>query len=153
MMLPNAFGKAQKNMMVRLPWVKGLLGVFDYKKFIQVNNCSPVIKDIYGKEHDIIAEDIQVIFTKSQFKMCKYYNSWEQYKNLYKQYGCTAGYTNMEEERIKDATINYQMLQTLTDITEEEINDICSLSTDRLTNLCSSVDNIKSAFANNCLPK
>ena len=69
MILPNAFGKQQVNMMVRLPWVKGLLGVFDYRKFIEVNNCSPIIKDIYGVEHDVIAEDIQVIFTKSQFKM------------------------------------------------------------------------------------
>lgn len=69
MMLPNAFGVAQKNMMVRLPWCKGLLGVFDYKKFVKTNNCSSIIKDIYGKEHDIIKEDIHVIFTKSQFKM------------------------------------------------------------------------------------
>ena len=74
-----------KNRMVRLPWVKGLLGSFDYVKFIEENNCSPIIKDIYGKEHDVIAEDIQIIFTKSQFKMYKYYDSWEQYKKYYKQ--------------------------------------------------------------------
>ena len=30
MILPFAFGVSQKNKMVRLPWVKGLLGVFDY---------------------------------------------------------------------------------------------------------------------------
>ena len=36
-----------KNRMVRLPWVKGLLGSFDYVKFIKENNCSPMIKDIY----------------------------------------------------------------------------------------------------------
>lgn len=65
MMLP----KLGKNRMIRLPWVKGLLGAFDFVKFIEKNGCSPVIKDIYGKEHDVIAEDIQVIFTKSQFKM------------------------------------------------------------------------------------
>lgn len=69
MMLPNAFGVPQKNMMIRLPFVKGLLGVFDYLKFIDYHGCSPIIKDIYGVEHDIIAEGIQVIFTKSQFKL------------------------------------------------------------------------------------
>ena len=146
MMLPNAFGKVQKNQMVRLPFIKGLLGVFDFKKFIQVNNCSPVIKDIYGKEHNVIDEDIQVIFTKSQTKLWKFYDSWEQYKEYYKQYNCTAGYTNPEEDRIKDATINYQMLQSLTDITDEEIDEIIKESKNRLENICSSIDNVKSAF-------
>ncbi len=135
-----------KNRMVRLPWVKGLLGSFDYAKFIEENNCSPIIKDIYGKEHDVIAEDIQIIFTKSQFKMYKYYDSWEQYKEYYKKYNCSAGYTNLEEDKIKDATINYQMLQTLTDITEDEINAIINKSNSKLNNLCSSISSMKSAF-------
>ena len=135
-----------KNRMVRLPWIKGLLGVFDYVKFIKENNCSPIIKDIYGVEHDVIAEDIRVIFTKSQFKMYKYYDSWEQYKEYYKQYGCTAGHTNIEEDRIKDATINYQMLQTLTDITDEEILEIADVSVSKLKNISSSVENIMWAF-------
>ena len=142
MMLPSM----GKNRMVRLPWVKGLLGVFDFVKFIECNNCPTVIKDIYGKEHDIIEEDIQVIFTKSQFKMWKYYDSWDDYKEKYKMYGCTAGCTNIEEDRIKDATINYQMLQTLTDITEDEIEEIAKNSTSKLKNLCSSIDNIKNVF-------
>lgn len=135
-----------KNRMVRLPWVKGLLGSFDYVKFIEENNCSPIIKDIYGKEHDVIAEDIQIIFTKSQFKMYKYYDSWEQYKEYYKKYGCSAGYTNLEEDKIKDATINYQMLQTLTDITDDEINSMIDKSNSKLNNLCSSISSMKSAF-------
>lgn len=135
-----------KNRMVRLPWVKGLLGVFDFVKFIEVNGCSPIIKDIYGKEHDVIAEGIQIIFTKSQFKMYKYYDSWEQYKNFYKQYGCTAGYTNIEEDRVRDATINYQMLQTLVDITDEEIMNIAKNSIDKLKNLSSSIESIQAAF-------
>lgn len=134
-----------KNRMVRLPWVKGLLGSFDYKKFIEVNNCSPVIKDIYGKEYNIIDEDIQIIFTKSQFKMWKYYDSWEQYKEYYKQYNCSAGYTNIEEDKIKNATINYQMLQTLTDITDEEIDSIIQRSQEKLDNVCT-LNGMKDAF-------
>jgi len=72
MILPCAFGKTQKNKMVRLPWIKGLLGVFDFRKFIIDQGASPVIRDIYGKEHNLISEDIQVVFTKSQHKMWKY---------------------------------------------------------------------------------
>lgn len=134
-----------KNRMVRLPWIKGLLGNFDYVKFIEKHNCSPIIKDIYGKEYNIIEEDIQIIFTKSQFKMWKYYDSWEQYKEYYKHYNCTAGFTNMEEDRIKDATINYQMLQTLTDITDKEINKITEKSNNNLKDL-QNLKGIKRAF-------
>lgn len=146
MMLPNAFGKEQKNQMVRLPWIKGLLGVFDFKRFIGVNSCSSKIKDIYGKTWDIIEDDIQVIFTKSQTKMWKYYDSWEQYKEYYKFYNCSAGYTNKEEDKIKDATINYQMLQTLTEASDDDINNILKKSNDKLKNLCSSIQSMKSAF-------
>ena len=146
MLLPNAFGVTQKNQMVRLPWIKGLLGVFDFQKFINVHACSSKIKDIYGKEWDIIEDDIQLIFTKSQFKMWKYYDSWEQYKEYYKQYNCAAGFTNPEEDRIKDASINYQMLQTLVDINDEEIDNIAKVSNNKLDNLCSSIPSMKSAF-------
>lgn len=146
MILPYAFGQKQKNIMIRLSWIKGLLGVFDFRKFIQYNNCSPVVKDIYGIEHDIIKEDIQVIFTKSQFKMSKYYSSWEEYKKYFRKYNCTAGYTNPEEDRIKNSSINYQMLQTLTDITEDEMNKITEYSINKLNNICSSIDNAKSAL-------
>lgn len=146
MILPNAFGNNQRNRMVRLPWIKGLLGVFNYKKFIEVNNCSPIVTDIYGKEHDVIAEDIQVIFTRSQFKMHKYYTSWNQYKNFFKEYGCTACYTNIEADRIQNSSINYQMLQTLTDITDEEIINIVSDSNNALLTLCDSIENIQKVF-------
>lgn len=115
--------------MVRLPWVKGLLVKFDFRKFIQEHigdiNCNcGLITDIYGKTHDIYKENIKYIFTKSQFKMHKYYDSWEQYKKYYKQYGCTAGRINQEEDFIPNARINYQMLQTLTDIKPREMRSL-----------------------------
>lgn len=135
MILPSV---STKNFMFRAPWIKGLLGVFDFKKFIEVNKYSPIIYDIYGQEHNIIEEDIQVIFTKSQFKMYKYYDSWDEYKQYFKKYNCTAGKCNVEEDRIKNAKINYQMLQTLTNITDEEINKLTSKSSERIQNVCNS---------------
>ena len=69
-----------------------------------------------------------MIFTKSQFKFHSYYQTWQQYKTYFKKYHCSANFTNPEEERIKDATINYQMLQSLTDITDEEIYQIAKPS-------------------------
>lgn len=135
MVLPSL---CTKNFMFRAPWVKGLLGVFDFRKFIKVNNYSPIIKDIYGKEHDVIDEDIQIIFTKSQFKMAKFYDSWDEYKDAFKKYHCSAGRCNIEEDRIKNAKINYQMLQTLTSITDDEIDLLTHKSVERISNVCSS---------------
>ena len=135
MVLPSL---CTKNFMFRAPWVKGLLGVFDFKKFIEVNNYSPIITDIYGKEHDVIAEDIQIIFTKSQFKMYKYYDSWDEYKDAFKKYYCSAGRCNIEEDKIKNAKINYQMLQTLTNVTDDEIDLLTKKSVDKISNICNS---------------
>lgn len=135
MILPSV---SSKNFMFRAPWIKGLLGVFDFRKFVEVNDCQPVITDIYGKVHDIIKEDIQIIFTKSQFKMYPYYDSWDEYKSYFKKYHCSAGRCNVEEDRIKRTKINYQMLQTLTDITDAEIDLLTQKSADRIRNICTS---------------
>ena len=116
-----------KNFMVRLPWVKGLLASFDFRKFIEVTNSSPVVTDVYGQEHNIIEEDIQIIFTKSQFKMWKYFKNWDEYKNNFKLFNCTAGITNEEEEsadEFRDSVINYQMIQSLPDLTDEELKEL-----------------------------
>lgn len=135
MILPSV---SSKNFMFRSPWIKGLLGVFNFRKFIEVNGYSPIITDIYGQEHDIIKEDIQIIFTKSQFKMYKYYDSWDEYKENFKKYHCSAGKCNVEEDRIKNAKINYQMLQTLTNITDDEIDLLTQKSSERISKICNS---------------
>ncbi len=129
---------SRKNFMFRAPWIKGLLGVFDFRKFIGTNRCSPVVTDIYGREHNIIEEDIQIIFTKSQFKMYRYYTSWDEYKTAFKKYGCSAGRCNIEEDRMKNAKLNYQMLQTLTDVTDQEVDLLTRSSAKRINNICTS---------------
>ena len=135
MILPSLM---YKNTMFRAPWIKGLLGVFDFIKFIKINNYSPIIEDIYGQEHNVIKENIQIIFTKSQFKMYKFYDSWDEYKTYFKQYNCQAGRCNTEEDKVKNAKINYQMLQTLTNISDEEIALLASKSIEKITNICTS---------------
>jgi hypothetical protein len=138
MILPK---KNKKSFMVRLPWIKGLLVPFPFDKFAKEHN-SFIVKDIYGKEWDIIKDDIQVIFTKSQFKMWKYYDSWDDYKQRFIKYNCQAAKLN-EEDTTGEAKLNYQMLQTLTDISDEElkkiaedtIQDILNVGSDKETML------------------
>lgn len=134
------------NSMIRIPWIKGLISPFDFIKLIKQKGWSPIIKDIYGVEHDVIKENIQIIFTKSQFKMYAFYESWDEYKKYFKEYNCTAGLCNQEEEYIKNATINYQMLQTLTDISTEEIKQLVSRSNKKLQTLCDTEENILKVF-------
>ena len=67
--------------------------------------------------------------------MAKYYSDWQSYKDAFKNYHCQAGLCNTEEDRIKNAKINYQMLQTLTNITDEEIDQLVSGSVNKITNI------------------
>lgn len=114
----------EKTRMVRLPWVKGLMITFPFDKFIKEKNGNKKIYDIYGKEYDILEDNIKYIFTKSQFKLWKYYSSWDEYKKYFKLYQCEAAFCNIEENYIPNSTINYQMLQTLSDMTDEEIDKL-----------------------------
>ena len=123
----------ERTRMVRGPWFKGLLVTFPFDNFIR-EKCGgeAVVYDIYGNKHQIIAEGIKYIFTKSQFKMAKYYDSWECYKAKFKNFGCEFCYCNLEEDYIPKARINYQMLQTLSDMTDEEIGQITKQTVDEI---------------------
>lgn len=123
--------------MCRMPWVKGLMVQFPFDEFIK-EYCSDgdcTVYDIYGTPHKIIAEGIRYIFTKSQFKLAKYYTDWNEYKYYFKLYNCEACYCNMEEAEKPLARINYQMLQTLSDFTDDEIQKLIARTVDEIDNV------------------
>ena len=132
--------KSKKNFMFRMPWFKGLLAVFPFKKFIRemkakgYKNCG-IVKDVWGNEYDILKEGIEYIFTKSQFKMWKFYDSWDDYKTRFKKYNCHASKCNEEDDKIPNATINYQMLQSLFIMTEKEIEELTKKSRLEIDNI------------------
>ncbi|WP_407632915.1 hypothetical protein [Bacillus velezensis] len=130
MILPSL---SRKSFMVRLPWVKGLLVPFDFRIFAEENKAFKVT-DIYGKEWDVVNDDVQIIFSKSQFKMWKYYSSWEEYQGNYKKYGCLGAKLNEEDPSI-EGKLTYQMLQTLTDISDEELIQMSSKTVKEITTL------------------
>ena len=146
MVLPRV---SKKNFMFRAPWMKGLLGSFAFDRFIEENGYSPVIKDIYGVEHNVIEEGIEIILTKSMFKLWKYYDSFEQYREYFKMYNCSAGICNVEEDRVSNAKINYQMLQTLTDISSAEADRLIKNSSDKLRNMIRSKEDMMGALGIN----
>ena len=70
---------------IRCGHLKGAIFPFDFRRFLMLEQVegvqpSPIIHDAWGDEHDVIKEDIQFIFTASQLKMWRYYDSWEDYK-------------------------------------------------------------------------
>lgn len=140
----DGFGVSLKKMqssMIRLPFVKGLIAYCPRRAF--QNWCSEnniaihKITDIYGKSHSITK--IDYIFTKSQFKMYKYFNNeydengnlirtgWEVYKDNFKTYKCNACRCNVERGVKLNAKTNYQILQTLTtEMTDDDIHNLAS---------------------------
>lgn len=142
----------KKNFMIRLPWVKGLLSPFPFDKFIrEADRADPsvnhgLVKDIYGVEHDVLAEDIQIIFCKSQFKMAKYYDNFRHYQENFEKYGCKAGVCNVEPDTFDKAKINYQMLQTLTDLNDDELRALSAKTVDKLRRLSSDRNTMLQVF-------
>lgn len=130
--------KSNKPFMFRMPFFKGLIVPVPYLDYT-TKNKEYKVKDIYGKEWDLKQDNIEYIFTKSQFKMWKYYSSWDEYKSCFKKYNCHAGKCNEESDNILDATINYQMMQSLTDIRDNEIDYITKKTVEHITNAYSDV--------------
>lgn len=149
MILPRV---SRKNFMIRIPWGKGLLASFPFDEFIrEADVMEPgtnhaLIKDIYGVEHDVLAEDIEIIFTKSQIKMWKFYDGWDDYRAKYHTNGCTAGICNVEENYIPRAKLNYQVLQTLHDMTMEESKSLAEPTVKKIENIASSRTSKLEAF-------
>lgn len=130
---------SKKNIMIRLPWIKGLLISTPFDKFVTEYSASTKVVDIYGDTWDIVDDDIQIIFTKSQFKMWKYYENWKEYKDKFKTHNCQAGTCNEEVDDPKYSRVNYQFLQSLTDMSEEELKSISKTTINNINNLGSDV--------------
>jgi hypothetical protein len=118
-----------------LPHVKGLLVPFPMDTFLtQHPNASAIVTDIYGDKHDIFKDKISVIFTKSQFKLHDYYSNWKEYQDLFEKHNCEAAKLN-EEDTSGEATLTYQMLQTLVDVEQKELEQIAAATTKDIENL------------------
>lgn len=129
--------KGFKTQIVRAPWIKGLITYFDFQKYLR-EECTQdqwVVYDIYGKEWNLVLDDIQYVLTKSMFKLYKFYSSWEEYKTNFKVYGCHFGCCKIEEDYIPKARINYQMLQSLGDMSDSEIEIICRKTREEIENV------------------
>ena len=125
----------QKTRMIRLPWVKGLMVEMPFDKWVLDHGLSGDIVDIYGKTWNIFNDNIKYILTKSQFKLAKMYDSWDEYKENFKKYNCKACFCKIERDNIVDSKLGYQMLQTLTEFNQEEIDKILEPTIERINSV------------------
>ena len=118
---------------LRIPFGKGLITVFDFKELAKQNNIK-IIKDIYGKEHFV--DDIDLILTESQFKLTGAYENLDQYRDEMKKRNFSFGISRVSPREDKDtADLCYQYLQALNIQTDEDIEFICRDSVNWLKNV------------------
>ena len=109
---------------IRSAFIKGMVCVMDFHKFAKEIAHSNIIKDLYGKEWNI--DDIDLIITKSQFKLWNAYESWDQYLECQKQYGWGWGIPKVSpKEDTKWVLSNYQYIQVL-DVPDDRMPELCS---------------------------
>lgn len=133
---------------IRCAHLKGALFPFDFRKFIGQDEVEgvkpdPVIPDAWGKEHDIIKEDIQVIFTASQLKMWKYYDSWEDYKKAFHENGMRIAVNKFADTNPRGyAKTSYQFIQTLSSekLTDEKLEELCADTIEYLDKMKTDLD-------------
>lgn len=126
--LPSSF-------IIRSAWIKGLVSVFDFKKFAREVAHRDSIIDAWGNVRNV--EDIDVILTTSQLKMWKKYQSWEEYVYYYQKCGHIFGVARVnKKENDFMTTLNYQYIQS-NNFTEESIKKLANYTVDWLNKIMS----------------
>lgn len=118
---------------IRCGHLKGAIFPFDFRKFLMQDEVegikpSPIINDAWGNEHDVIEEDIQVLFTASQLKMHGYYDSWEEFKKYFNENNMKIAVNKFADTNPKGyAKTSYQFIQTLSSekLTDDKIKELC----------------------------
>lgn len=122
------------NFVIRSAFIKGMVTVFDFHTFAELNNKTKII-DCYGQEHDV--KDIDIILTVSQFKMWKKYINLEEYlgyANLYHHVWGVAKFAPKHDREY--SLLNYQYIQTL-DLNDDSIGELTGYTEEWLHKICS----------------
>jgi len=108
---------------VRAPFLKGLLTVFDLNRFSTEIAKTFIFKDVYGNEQDI--HDIDLIISESMFKLWSSYQSTADYtqKCQDNHLGFAIAKVNPKKENASSRT-SYQFLQVL-NLDNVDIANLC----------------------------
>ena len=122
--IPSAF-------CVRCAYVKGMIFVIDFKQYAREHNIT-VVNDLYGNPQNI--EEMDMILTKSQFKLYNAYDSIEDYHRLCDENGIFWGVTKVTpKEDNSFFRSNYQFCQAIDLRNDKDVEDLCKPTVDWLT--------------------
>lgn len=108
---------------IRSTFIKGMVCVMDFKKYAREIAKNSIVKDLWGNEVD--TENVDLIITKSQFKLWNAYDSWEDYRTKHNFYKLSWGVAKVTPKKDVDhILVNYQYLQVL-DIDDKDIEELC----------------------------
>lgn len=107
----------------RAPFLKGLVVVCDFHKFASEVAHKDIIIDIYGNSHNV--SDVDLILTKSQFKLWNYYKSIDDYNSKVEKSGMGWGISRISP-KVENNVVrtNYQFIQVL-DLPKSRIEMLC----------------------------
>lgn len=109
---------------IRNSFCKGMLAAFDFIEYNERYGKSPIVKDVWGHEHDI--REIDIILTSSMLKLWNCYKSIKDYFYCCDQNGYTFSVTKATPEKADEyRTLNYQFIQSY-ELTDEQIWELIS---------------------------
>ena len=115
---------------IRNAYCKGMLFVFDFKKFSKEIAKKDVVKDVWGDEKNI--NDIDIVLTESMLKLWDSYDSWKHYEECYKKYKYSFSVTKTTPKELdEERRLNYQFIQSL-DLTDEMIDELIKPTVDEI---------------------
>ena len=114
----------------RHAFCKGMLFTFDFVEFAREVANNYMIKDVWGKEHDI--RDIDIVLTTSMLKLWDSYNSLEHYLSNCDKYKYTFSVTKYTPKVLdNERNLNYQFIQSLK-LDDEDIKALAKPTIDEI---------------------
>lgn len=109
---------------IRNSFCKGMLAAFDFIEYNERYGKSPIVKDVWGHEHDI--REIDIVLTSSMLKLWNCYKNIKDYFYCCDRNGYTFSVTKATPEKADEyRTLNYQFIQSY-ELTDEQIWELIS---------------------------
>lgn len=125
--IPSAF-------CIRCAYIKGMVFVVDFKQYAKELGIV-FQKDLYGDDQEI--EEMDMILTKSQFKLYNAYEKMDDYYRLCDENGILWGVTKVTPK--EDDTYfrsNYQFCQAIDLRKDEDVAELCQPTVEWLSGIC-----------------
>lgn len=118
---------------IRCAYIKGMVFVVDFKQYAKEYNIE-YVTDMYGNQRRI--SDMDMILTKSQFKLYNAYTSMDEYDRLCAEndffWGVTKVTPKSDDYHFRS---NYQFCQAIDLMNDDDVAELCQPTVDWLSNV------------------